>query len=235
MQDVSIIGARRSYEYLPDQIRLTLLSNTHAVQHIQQAFGFDYGAVVQPAETFGPVASTVPPGLAFYYGVVPFPEGQLTPIRFIHIEPTRVVIDVAGPTHVLEEVFRVLMELLITIGEVSGESIAPSPFTVRDQSEVRFRGSFDPRALIPLGAYEAISDSLSLFGAEGLALVPTIIVKPVDSASPYAGDSEAPYKNFVLDVRAGFPPNERIFYSVAPLGTGAHLQLLERIDAALAS
>jgi hypothetical protein len=71
-------------------------------------FGFEYGAVAQPTETFREVPSTIPPGLVFYYGLASIPQDSVTPIRFIHIEPERIVIDIAGPSAVADRIFGLL-------------------------------------------------------------------------------------------------------------------------------
>jgi hypothetical protein len=235
MRDVSILGARRSYEFAPEQIQLDLLSNAFALEHLKQAFGFDYGAIVQPSETFGPVPSSVPPGLAFYYGVVQFPEAALTPVRFVHIEPERLVLEVAGDSQVLDEVMRVLMERIDMIENVSGTPILGEEVRIQEQSEIRFRGSFAPSALAPPVVQDSISAVLSRYVKSNLSLAPALTIRPVDFARPYGPESHHPSKSFVLELESGFPPEERIYNSVAPLNTVDHLALLHQIDAALSS
>ena len=89
MRDVSIISARRSYEFPQDGIRLTLLSTQPVVAFIKDAFSFEFAAVATPMETFGPIPNTLPPGVVFNYGIAPSPEESGTPIRFLHIEQRR--------------------------------------------------------------------------------------------------------------------------------------------------
>jgi hypothetical protein len=234
MRDVAILGARRSYEFDPG-IRLDLLGNAYALEHLKQAFGFDYGAIVQPSETFGPVPSSIPPGLAFYYGVVQFPEAALTPVRFIHIEPKRLVLEVAGDSQVLDEVTRVLMERIETIEKASGSAILGEEVRVLEQSEIRFHGSFAPSALAPLVVQDSFSEVVFRHVKSNLSLAPGLTIKLVDLTRSYGSEIDHPSKSFVLEPASGFPPEQRIYSSVAPLSTVDHLTLLHQIDAALSS
>src|SRR5215467_7175347 len=92
----TILTARRSYEFTADAIRLSALSTMQVQAHVRASFSFQSSAVGTPMPTFGPIVGTTPPGVVFDWGTFTSEDGSLTPIRFIHFEPTRVVIDLSA-------------------------------------------------------------------------------------------------------------------------------------------
>lgn len=235
MQDVTIMSARRSYEYSVDDIRLTLLSNAGIVQHLQQSFAFQAAGAGQPAPTFGIVPNSFPPGLVFDFGLTPFPEGQATALRFIHIEQTRIVIDVAGPSDVIDPTFTMLNGL---VGDLSGPDGAPalgSPTHTLDFSEIRLKLPFAINDVFAGAGFDAISDALAGVREQaGRILVPVVEVRLADPASEYQGSATPGHQTFVLDLRAGTKPSDGICYSGAPLDSAAHLELLGRLEGLMA-
>jgi hypothetical protein len=234
MEDILIMSARRAYEYAQDEIRLTLLSNQAVIQHIQQAFVFQNAGVGQPMEMFGPVSPTIPPGLVFDYGIVPFPEGEATAIRFIHVEPVRIVIDVAGPSNAIDAAFETFMGTIDGIRTSDGAPAVPDkPRQVRDYSDIRFRAQYSPMALMVRGIYDAVSTSLSSSLAGNRDLVPVLEFRLAERGKRYLGSGIPQYDTVAIDLRAGTLPEERIFYSGAPLNSDEHLELLSRIESML--
>lgn len=231
MESFSIMSARRSYEYRLDDIRLTLLSNRGVIHHIREAFAFEIASAGSPMETFGSVPSTLPPGLVFDFGLVPFPEGEATAVRFIHFEQTRIVIDVAGPSAAIDAAFTTLNELLGGIRGPGGVVALGRPVDVRDYSEIQFRPSFRPDDLVPGGMYSAIATALAGPSNKATAVaVPALQVRLVDPTREYQGASTPPYDIFTLDLRARTILSDEVFYSGAPLDTDAHLALLAEIE-----
>lgn len=232
MRDVAVIGARRAYIYSADVIRLSQLTNAFAISLIKEAFSFDYSAVASPSETFGLVPVTSPPGLVFYYGSVEGAEGSRIPVRFINIEPERVVIDVAGPSSLIDKVFD---QLVLQVGKVDqqfSEVLAKSVIDKIDQSDLRFRAEFDIGSLVAPAVMKAIADTSGSLPAD-LALVPSVTVRPVLKNVPFQDYADERYRNFFLDIRLGFPPDERILASVAPLSTDDHQAYLRSLENAL--
>lgn len=60
----------------------------------------------------GEVPGTVPPGLVFSLGTSSDSSGQRTLIRFLTVEAQRIVIDVAGSSTVIDDVYSRLTEML---------------------------------------------------------------------------------------------------------------------------
>jgi hypothetical protein len=65
-----------------------------------------------PIATFGEVSVTYPPGFVFAMGVWISQEKQILPIRFIHFEQRRIVIDVVGPSSAITAIFEQLRHFL---------------------------------------------------------------------------------------------------------------------------
>src|SRR5215204_4310238 len=110
---VRILSARRAYEFGRDDLRLTMLSSLEIRQRIQQQFNFEVAQVATPVQTFGPVPTSLPPGLVFDVGSARLPEGpSVLPIRFIHFEALRIVIDAVGPSASIDLVFDQIKEIV---------------------------------------------------------------------------------------------------------------------------
>jgi hypothetical protein len=77
--------------------------------------------------TFGPIENTIPPAVVCDIGAVSFPEGSATPIRFIHFESRRVVIDIAGPSSRIDVVFEQLQQILAMVAVPDGSAAMGTP------------------------------------------------------------------------------------------------------------
>jgi hypothetical protein len=226
------ISSRRSYEFRQDDIRLSLLSSEPVVQHIKTKFAFNFGAVATPAETFGPIAPSLPPGLVFNYGVTPYPEGDATPIRFIHIEARRIVIDVVGRSEVLKSTYDDLCGELLELIASDGSRAIGTPTYTRDHSDFRVELDFDPAELLAEGFATLMSEAFGYpeGGQNSQLVVPSLRVRFPFSGYEYAADSTPAIDSYIFDIRAGTDPVERQYVSSAPLDSEAHIGLLERIE-----
>jgi hypothetical protein len=231
VEDILILSARRAYDFHVDDIRLSLLSNRAVIQHIQDAFAFEVAAAAEPPETFGPVQDTMPPGLVFHLGLAPFPSGSATPVRYIHIEAQRIVIDISGSSDIIDSTFAMLMELIGTIETSEGDPAVGTPYGIRDYSDIRFRGAFHSGALAPPGVLEALASSMSNQRAEPSELIPSMLIRLSPPGEPYLGGGTPTFDSLRLENRAGTTPEENIYVSAAPLRTQNHLSFLERIEA----
>ena len=96
--DVKVLTSRIGHEFTLDDLRLIMLSANAVMQNIVEAFQFRALAITTPQATFGPVPTTLPAGLVFQTGSWISPvDSQIIPIRFLHVELQRIVIDIAGP------------------------------------------------------------------------------------------------------------------------------------------
>src|SRR5579884_729070 len=104
LEQVKLLASRRAYEFSPDALRLTTLSIELVQQQLRQLFSFQSSTVGSPIPTFGVVPASYPPGAVFNLGVWIYHEEQIVPIRFMHFEQNRIVIDVAGPSTAIDEI-----------------------------------------------------------------------------------------------------------------------------------
>src|SRR5581483_2971695 len=104
LAQVKILTSRRAYEFSPDALRLSSVSIQPVQYQIQQLFNFQSSAIGTPMATFGEVPSTFPPGIVFNIGVWIHQEEHIVPIRFLHFEQNRIVIDVVGPTIAIDDI-----------------------------------------------------------------------------------------------------------------------------------
>src|SRR4051812_42762386 len=65
---ITVVSSRRAYVFRPPELRLAALSTQEVRQAIKEAFAFNDVQVTTPPESFGPVPTTVPPGLVFSVG-----------------------------------------------------------------------------------------------------------------------------------------------------------------------
>lgn len=225
-----ILTARRAYEFAMDDLRLSLLSNRAVLDHVRTLFSFEIAQTGVPAPLFGPVPSTIPPGLVFDYGLTPFPSSPGTALRFIHVEARRIVIDVAGPSAVIAPTFERLRSSLADLTDSSGRPAIGDPTHTRDYSEIVAHLDFDPDQLLPAGLREAIQPA-RVEGARG-ALVPALTIQFVEPNAEFQG-TMADITAAALELRAGTRPAERTYFSRAPLTTEAHIDYLHRIEEAI--
>lgn len=240
--NVRFLSSRRSYEYGADDISLTLLSNQGVVQHIRDTFSFSVGQPGSPMETFGPVAASLPPGLIFDYGATPFPKDSGTPIRFMHIEQRRIVIDLAGPSEAIEPTYQLLRNSLEGLKTFEGLPTIGEPERTLEYSEITFTMPVDPDALLPAALRPLVRKMLlnervvdSVAPPVDKLLVPSFQVKLLPVHSEYPGYGLRTHDALTLELRAGTDVSEGVFFSGAPLNSGQHLTALEELANTLAS
>jgi hypothetical protein len=237
LEQVKILASRRAYEFRPDDLRLTTLSVKPVQEQIQQLFHFQVATMGTPMATFGDVPLTYPPGFVFNMGSWLSPDRQLVPIRFLHFEQRRIVIDVSGTSSAIDSIFEQLRHFLSELQAPDGSPVVGEAEHVLNYSEITAHFQFS------LEAFFAPPLRKLFFGAVGAnasstesVLVPTIVVK----AQP--GEQELPailppydFQSFTFALRGGTRPEEHIYCSGAPLETEEHLNYITELDAILTS
>ena len=235
LEQVKLLASRRAYEFSPDALRLTTLSIQLVQQQVQQLFGFQSSIVGSPIPTFGVVPATYPPGVVFNLGVWIYHEEQIVPIRFIHFEQNRIVIDVAGPSTAIDEIAERLFHFLSSIRAADGTPVVGEPERILDYSEITAHFSQPLDVLFPKPLRRLLSKVMRVdVDDKSKVILPTIAVQAfprdeVVAATPSANDAHA----FTLALRSGTRPDEHIYYSGAPLDSEAHLSYLNELEAIL--
>ena len=225
VEQAKVIAERRAYLFRLHDLRLSTLTMEDVATSIQTHFGFRTGSIATPPATFGAVPETMPPGLAFNLGTVQPPDGPPVPIRFLHFEPQRIVVDVAGPSSAIDQVFDQLQSLLKGIETPDGSPVIAEPTDVTDYSEVTAQLNFDFEDLLS-GPLLAASSVLTE-DEEGMEAFPVSIVLQVgESSSPI----DQPSAGQALQIRAGTRPDERMYYSAVGWPTDQHLTWLETLE-----
>ncbi len=233
-REFTILSAERSYEYRIDAIKLTMLGIAEVRQTIQETFGFQLGQIGRPMPTFGDVPTTLPPGIVFNFGRVPNPDGTVTPIRLIHFESQRIVINIAGPSSAIDVVFERLTSLTESLRMPDGSPVVGEPSRIREYSELSFEagatleGAFHPQ-------FASIArQALAIEGKrEKRVLVPRIGFHLMDPDETYHGLIAPDPELLQLDLRASTRVGERIIFSEAPLDTDTHIMYLREVVAFL--
>ena len=233
--DLRILSARRAYEFAPDELRLTLLSNASFIDHFQETFSFAEAVIHHPPETFGAVPATMPPGLVFEHGVMELTEGNPTPIRRIHFEAQRLVIDIAGPSSSIDHIYSAIRQMLVDVRAPDGSPALGEPRRqVLDYSEMVARLNMGPAAMLSTAMCQLFVDASGHEAETGEWIaVPRweMHVQPTDSE--YGPSTVPPHRTFRLALRPGTRPSEQRFFSGAPLDTDAHLAMLGRLETLL--
>ncbi len=147
-ENVKLLSARRAYEFGPDDIRLTILTTQTVQARLRERFAFTVAAVGTPIPTFGPVTGALPPGLVFNTGSYTTDSGHIIPIRFLHFEATRIVIDVAGTSEDVGHVYSELRRAIDELGPEDASKVLGEPTHIHDQSEITWRPAFDLASIL---------------------------------------------------------------------------------------
>ncbi len=236
-ENMKVLASRRAYEFHADDLRLSTLSMKPVQAQIQQLFQFQVAVMGQPLPTFGEVPSTYPPGMVFDMGVWLTPEEQLIPIRFLHFEQRRIVIEVAGPSSIITAIFDRLQQFLSELQAADGSPVIGKLERILDYSEITAHFPFSLESLVVPSlrnmfakvANKDVKDS-------GFSVVPMFIIQAVpnnENVAALAGPSDPHVFTFAL--RAGTHPEEHIYLSNAPLDSEAHLAYLNELESSLRS
>lgn len=229
---VTLYASRKAYDFRPEGIRLTVLSMPTVQERIRQVFAFQASALGTPQPTFGDVPATLPPGLVFNLGIYTRPSGQVVPIRLLHIEPRRIVIDIAGPSSDIDEIFTRLWESIENVVAVEGGSAIKEPYRVSNYSEVVLRLRIRATSLVPSPLLQVAQTAWrGATGADQFALVPAVTLIPQDPREDFLGVPTEP-GNRVIQIapRQGYPLEEQMYFSVAPLDSDRHLAYLSQLE-----
>jgi len=100
-----------------------------------------------PMATFGEVPATYPPGFVFDMGVWISEDKQIIPIRFLHFEQRRIVIDVAGPSSAITAMYEQLRHFLSGLQAPDGSPIVGEPERVLDHTTISAQFPFAIEAM----------------------------------------------------------------------------------------
>ncbi len=230
--NVKVLTARVGYEFALDDLRLTMLTTNPVIQHIAEAFQFKGAAITTPPATFGPVQNTLPAGVVMQGGIMVLPEdGQIVPIRFLHIEPQRIIIDVGGPSSVLDGAYDRLREAVSSITAPDGSPIIGDPTRILYFSELSFiapgllDGVFAPGVRALMTRYLLVDKQ-----ENGMTLSPSLQVQALSSSATYTGDvTLGDGHTLSLSPRAGTTRDQGVIYSSAPLETKQHIGFINEL------
>jgi hypothetical protein len=235
LEQVKIITSRRAYEFGPDSIRLSTLSIQPIQQQIQQLFGFQSSSIGTPMTTFGTVPLTFPPGIVFNLGVWIHQEKDIVPIRFIHFEQNRIVIDVAGPSGPIAGIAERLFHFLSGLQAADGSPVVGEPERVLDYSEITAQFPFQVDNMLSKPFQKLLGKTMNV-GSDNTSrtMLPTIVVQafPTDEVLPSVPDANDPHA-FTFALRSGTRLDQHIYRSGAPLNSETHLTYLNELAVAL--
>ena len=240
LEQIKVLTSRRAYEFRMDDLRLSALSTKPVQEQVQQLFQFQAAIMGTPSNTFGDVPVTYPPGFVFDMGAWISPEDQqLVPIRFLHFEQRRIVIDVAGASSALAPIFERLHMFFSELHAPDGSPVIGEPERVLDYSEITAQYPFSLATLIAPPFQELLNATFNKGSKKEQRermMVPTFSVQysPTHqelAALPSASNVHA----LTFAQRAGTRPEECIYFSGAPLDSDTHLQYLNKLVSALTS
>jgi hypothetical protein len=234
LEEIKILSSRRAYEFRQDDLRLTMLSTKMVQQQFQELFQFQASMMGSPSPTFGDVPATYPPGFVFDMGVWVSPEQQPVPIRFLHFEQRRIVIDVAGSSESITAIFEQVKSFFSALHAPDGSPVIGEPELVLDYSEITARYPFSLDRVIAEPVRKLLQDALPEKVDTSHILVPTF------SVQVYSVDKEltnVPSLNEIralsFALRAGTRPQDRIYFSSGPFDSETHLRYLHELSASL--
>lgn len=236
-QNLKLITSRRAYEFRMDDLRLSVLCLPEVQAQIQRMFSFESAVVGTPQETFGPVGISLPPGLVFDIGVLETLDGPAIPIRFLHFEQKRIVIDVAGPSSAIDAIFDRMRYALGELTSPDGSPAIGEVERVLDYSEFSGQFAFSLVSLLNPDARDLVVRASAHQGGrkQEVMVVPTVTLSVHGEDEEYGGlSSTAISRRLQLAVRAGTSPADGIYFSGAPLDSETHRSYLSELEATLA-
>jgi hypothetical protein len=234
-KNLVLLTSRKSYEFPPDGIRLTVLTLPEVRSKITFEFGFEFAGIGTPLATFDQPAQTHPPGIAFDVGSIAV-SGETYAIRFLHVEARRIVIDVAAPSAVIEAVYERFRAAVADYHAPDGQPAVGSHDRVLDYSEFSASYGFGTSAFLNPRLMKVLEDAASATNENEHILVPSIYLFPQSVQEASVGAVSQPLSNmFQFSVRAGTRPLDRVYFSGAPLDSDSHRSMLESMDSRLTS
>jgi hypothetical protein len=240
LENIKLLTSRRAYEFRPDDLRLTMVSTKPVQEQIQQLFHFQTAMMGSPIATFGDVPPTYPPGMVFDMGVWVSPEEQLVPIRFLHFEQRRIVIDVAGPSSAITAIFEQIQQFLSQLTVSDGSPVIGTPSSILEYSEITAHFPYPTDAMF----VRPVRDLLAKFKHNtnrnsndiDQMFIPTFVVQtsPGNQEVSILSKINDPHV-FTLTLRPGTRPDERIYFSGAPLDSETHLDYLTQLESSLST
>jgi hypothetical protein len=229
---LKLIVARRSYEFPPDELRLSLITTQPVMDVLRTTFSFGNVQIGQPMPIISDVPRTIPPGLVLDNGHIVVSAGQVVPIRFIHFEPRRVIIDVAGASTAIDAIYAILRQILEGLQAADGSPAMGELQAVIDYSELTFHADTAPINFLAPKLRKAMVKHIDHTVDTSLVLVPSIRVTAQAPSEDYPGalNPWGERSLFVLEHRAGTKPEDGILYSAASLDTDAHLAYLRELQ-----
>ncbi len=237
LEQVKILTSRRAYEFSPDALRLSSVSIQPVQQQIQQLFNFQSSMLGSPIPTFGAVPATFPPGIVFNIGAWIHQQEHIVPIRFLHFEQNRIVIDIAGPTAAIDGIADRLFQFLSGMQAADGTPIVGEPVRILNYSEITSQIPYPLDVIFSKPLRKLLSKTIGIEGGnKSMMIVPTVAIQafPTDEVLPSVPSANDPYA-FTFTLRSGTRPDEHIFFSGAPLSSEAHLVYLEELMTSLKS
>lgn len=232
VDNVKLLSARRSYEFPPDELRLTALSVQEVLEAIRDTFRFHIAEIATPQATFGPVLATLPPGIVFNFGHITVKDDELVFIRYLHFEPQRIVIDVAGPSSAIDAIYERILLLANKHRAPDGSLVIGQVKGIIDRSDISARFSFELAAMLAPRLHQLFIKHMPRTLTRNDVLLPTLVAGSCHAMQEYQGQSANPFA-FNLDMRGGHSPDSKIYYSAAPLDTDAHIAYLHDLEVIL--
>jgi hypothetical protein len=219
LKRVTILSARRAFEFPVDGIRLSMLCTDALIAELRAAFHFQGVAVVSPPNVFGEVPPTTPPGLVCQIGDVKLPDGAIVPIRALWFDASRMVIDIAGPSDHIDFVRDRIYEVASRYSAPDGQPVLAKPFAASDQSDITFKAELP----LELGLNSRVVSTIGKYRQERLVSSMLVRVNPGDLflASPPA--------TFIIEPRSGTRLDDHLWFSTAPLETARHSAYLDEL------
>ncbi|MCL4545137.1 MAG: hypothetical protein M1118_11170 [Chloroflexi bacterium] len=231
VDSIHLISSRRSYEFLPDDLRLTFLTQPDIAARLRDALLFQVLQITMPPATFGEVPVTFPPGLVLQYGTLKRGDRQV-PLRFVHVEQRRIVIDLAGFPEDIDEVYDRLVHSIEGVTAADGTPVIGAAQRVRDYSELSCRMAIHPRKLTETLYPGALQDAQGR-GETPATGVPYLGLRLIHPDQEFPGWVQGHADAYELSLRIGSPVADALWFSAAPLPYLKHVAHLERLEQVL--
>jgi len=218
-----------------DEIPFVKLASGKNMENFSKAFNFQKAEVTQDGNTGNVIK------LIFRYGIFQKSDENRIAIIRLEIEERKLIVEMEGSSNDARDFYNNLVSQFVELVDAPSESFL-EPIVVANESEIIARLQFPISGILSSNYLEfvqsRVAESASSEFAEAI-VSPSVIVFLVDFQvkDTYLSQHRIVLskKEYSVQPAIGYPVDEQIYFSKAPVDTQTHIMLLNELEKTLAN